>query len=401
MSTPPSRRGEKMTNEQRLDYALKDFAPGKGPVFLEQSLPNGAIMVVPQQCKILEEDRIHEPWMVFLIFVVLKKYNYYGRSEKIAWEIPVSYKNIEILLTHRKFGFDILYGNDSADVDEQVIFAYKKIKSVFNLASSLLQPYTLSLFGENKFTIENTSQKIYNRYMFFKHQAKRAINYVDKSKNIKKTYVDWDEGKLISEKQYKHKQNAFYYCAAMVDAFFSYIENVFILLIPFIDLDCKIDIPVIIHQNWSDKIKSLIDLNKNDELKTVYETLINIKEQFRNPITHGNFQKDDSNFQIHFPNLGAIPLELTSINKKIKFSFIQFNKSTFAEIAKCFDAFEECLKTNNQTKYAYHYIVNQLPVFFDSESRQAYHGNMESWEIWNSYLDYLANSIDNSANMDW
>lgn len=401
MSTPLSRHGEKMTNEQRLDFALKEFAPGIGPIFREKTLSNGSIIVSPQICKIAEEDRIHEPWMVFLVFVVIKKYKYYGRSEKIAWEIPVSYKNIELLLTHRKFGFEILYGSDSEDVDEQVILAYNKIKSVFNLASSLLQPYALSLFKENKFTIENTSQKIYNRYLFFKKQAKKAINYIDKSKNIKLTHVDWDEGKLVSEKQYISKQNAFYYSAAMVDAFFSYIENIFILLIPFIDVDCKIDIPVIIYQTWSEKIKLLFNLNDNVELKRLYEILLKIKEQFRNPITHGNFQKDDSNFQIHFPHLGAIPLELTNINKKLIFSFIKFNKNTFVEITKYFDAFEDYLKKNELTKFAYFYIVNQFPVFFDSKSRQTYHVKMVSWEKWNEYLDYLANSLDNAANMDW
>jgi hypothetical protein len=386
---------------KKLDVALKDFSSGGNVQFPQQTLSNGAIIITPLKAEINPEERIREPWMVFIIFVILKGFKHYGPFEKVAWEIPVIYKGSNLILTHQKFGFYIYYGIGDANADQLSVEAYRKIRRIFSIAQSLMQPKINDLFMKGKFTIDNSSRSIFRRYQFFSKKVRRSIKQVAKYTNSIETFSELKERQKALMKIGRLNETILFFTSAMVDAFFSYIENVLVLLIPFIDLESKIDVRQYIQNNWSEKFKKLLDLSRDSELKKIYDDLQKIKEQFRNPISHGHFKKDESNFHVHFPRLGAIPMELIRDKNKLKYSFERFSRFKSDDIITVFQSLIKYLRTNEKTKFGYYYINDGLPVFYDRENRMKYKIKMKSFKTWKLYLNNLAHQLDIATNMDW
>jgi hypothetical protein len=52
--------------------------------------------------------------MVFLTFVTILGFKYWGKGEKVLWSIPIFYKTTSFQLHHRKFGFTIEAENPRA-----------------------------------------------------------------------------------------------------------------------------------------------------------------------------------------------------------------------------------------------------------------------------------------------
>jgi len=386
---------------KQLDSALIDFKPGGSVKFPQHTLPNGAIMVTPLKAEIKPEERIREPWMVFMIFVILKGFKHYGPFEKVAWEIPVLYKGSSLILAHQKFGFFIYYGINDPKAETLSVEAYRKIRRIFSIAQVLMQPNINDLFKDGKFTIDNSSYSIFRRYQFFRSRVRRSINQVGKQTGSLDSISDFNERLKAFTKIGQLNESLLYHTSAMVDAFFSYIENILVLLIPFVDIESKIDVKKYIQYNWSEKFKKLFNLTNDKELKKLYDDLQKIKEQFRNPISHGHFRKDESNFHVHFPKLGAIPMELIHDKNKLKYSFERFSRLESGEIILVFQSLIKYFRTNAKTKFGYYYINEGLPVFYDQENRIEYKAQMRSYKTWKLYIGRLSQEIDNAANMDW
>lgn len=62
--------------------------------------------------------------------------------------------------------------------------------------------------------------------------------------------------------------------------------------------------------NWSEKLKRVWDLIKDQEAKTLYDELRTIKERFRNSLSHGALEKGGMSLFVHIPALGALPASL-------------------------------------------------------------------------------------------
>ncbi len=336
-----------------------------------------------------------------MIFVVLKGFKYYGRSEKVAWEIPVVYKGSSLILTHQKFGFYIYYSLGDPNADTRSVEAYRKIRSIFSVAQALMQPKINDLFTDGKFTITNSSHSIFRRYQFFRTRVRKSISQVVKQTDTLDSFSDLDDRLKAFNKIRQINESLLFYTSAMVDAFFSYIENILVLLIPFVDIESKIDVRKYIQNNWSEKFKKLFDLSKDTELKKIYDDLQIIKEQFRNPISHGHFRKDESNFHVHFPKLGAIPMELIRDKKKLKYSFERLSQLESGDIIMVFQSLIKYFRTNEKIRFGYYYINDGFPVLYNKENRIEYKNNMKSFKAWKQYLDRLGQEIDNAANMDW
>lgn len=352
--------------------------------------------------------QIYHPFIVFIIFVYLKKFKFYGREEKVAWTIPIKFKGTPFILTHRKFGFRIISNYESEEIKNFAIEAMTLINKAIPYAEALFEPFVKDQVNKGRITLDNQYYAIKSRYLFFRKKAaaefkKAKVNRV--RKETKKTEINGMLSEMITihNSAAKNRAAGNNFATAMLDSYFCLIEHTFVLLLPFlahIKIE-EIDLEKFIGENWKQKLKKVIPLTDDKEALQLFEKLDRIKEDLRNPLTHGYFLKDGNSFYVNTPNLGAIPMSLTNRNNHLHYGFYSIRNINFENICKCFDEFDKFLKTRKATKYGMLYIERGGGIAFDKESSEMYQAAMTSVKNFNEFILYELYQQDNMTNMDW
>lgn len=392
------------TPQDYLDYFTKDFIPDENPQAIWFKGKNNVKILQEFRVALPENLKIHHPYIVFIIFVYLKKFKFSGKWEKVAWEIPIRFKDAPFILTHRKFGFEIISTTESEYVNKLAIEAIAQIHKAIKYAEALIEPVIQNQLKSGNVTLDNEYANIKNRYDFFRESASKEFDNIEESKN---QTIEWDKGFEEAMKSYNKslkKINAGeYFMTGMLDAYFSLLEHTLVLLLPFLkDLELsELNLENFIGENWKNKFKIIYSLNTDKEALKIFERLDKIKESYRNPLTHGYFQKNGHSFYIHMKNLGAIPMTLTKSNNTFRYHFSGLEQYTFTEICKCFDDFDAFLQKSNKTKFGIKYIQSGLSIAFDTDSCKMYQSQMTTVKHFNRFIDHMSDEHENAANMDW
>jgi hypothetical protein len=392
----PSQKEDPLNSSQELinalRYCLKDF---------------GSDVAAFKSATFMREERLHIPenlnppaYIVFLMFVYLLGYKYSGREEKVAWTIPVTYKSTPFLLSDRKFGFRILAIKGTSPTQEVLNEMLIQLKRGTLIADRILQPLFQEQLQKGGFVIANSYIKLTSMYDFFRRKAKQAYNRKPRKPKVHKQNK---EGIPLSWSSYpfEFEFQGFYYTVAMIDAFFSRLENLLVFSIPFVELAREVSsYTAFISLPWADKYKHIFTLKNNLPALKQYEKLRDIKEKYRNPISHGFFQKDNASIFIQMPMVGAVPLNLSMIKNNLHFSLIPISKDTYYEICASFDSFEDFLRSSS-LKYALLYAEAGFDVAFDSHSIAKYREACRSEEEFEMFIEATSHYTDMCMNMDW
>jgi hypothetical protein len=396
-----------MSNEaqlkKNLDYILKDFAPDLEPKEIFKPAEWNLNVQVLQQYEIQHtvlDVRFH-PYIVFIIFVYIKKFGFGGRWEKVAWEIPVLYKGFPFILTHQKFGFRILSNTDSEEVTSLAIEAMQQINKAISIAEVLITPIIENEVKSKNLTLPNDFNSLESRYKYFRKQA-------DKKYKIVRQYIPMKLSLSISTvptpaKAYRALDTGKYYVSALLDAYFSMLENFLVLALPFINsVDLStLNIEGIIRANWKDKFKLIFDFGSDVPAMKMYEKLIKLKEDLRNPFSHGYFLSGGQSIFVHMPHLGAIPMRLTQTSKKLNYR-VDAIPPQYENICSVLDESLLFISKHQKTKFAYMYLKSGLSIAYDEKSVFAYRGAAtKSMSLFKEFIKYMSWQHDNAANMDW
>ncbi len=256
-----------------LDLILKDFIPDD-EANQHWRDPNAGHLA-----NIKFEDK-PPPYIVFIIFVYLKKYSFGGQWEKVNWEIPIKYKNVPMMLAHKKFGFQILTYSGVSKDNQIAVEALNKIKKAIPIAEKLIQPTIKSLVDSGKITISNDYYQLRSRYEYFRNEAESHLLNNEKEDFDFSSFQDHLTA-LNSWLQQKNKGAN--YAFAMIDSFFSLLEHVLVLIKPFITIsETEAELSKFVGQYWGDKYKKLFDITKGGLPKVHYDALYEVKERYRN-----------------------------------------------------------------------------------------------------------------------
>ena len=392
------------TLQKHFDYFLKDFEPDPDPKIIWVELGEGRRMTKTNSIELPLKLRIYYPYIVFIILVHLKKMRFGGRWEKVAWEIPIKYKGMPFMLAHRKFGFSITANDEGDEINALGIELIENMHKAIPYAEKLVEPDIRALIQKGEISIDNQYSSILLRYQFFRENAKKEFKKKNLGKNFKINHEGGVRAAINSYQKYLKIVNAkYYFITAMLDAYFSLLEHTFVLLLPFIPtpLSDDINLETFIGYNWKQKYKLIFPLTKDKTALQLLEKLDKIKEEFRNPMSHGYLLKDGNSFYVHFKNLGAIPVTLTRSERNVKYSFEAKLHFTFEDICKCFDQFDKYLKTSDTTKYGMQYIKHELLISFDERSSKQYKKHMTSVTTFQKYVEKMLRMHDDAGNMDW
>lgn len=390
--------------KETFDFLLKDFSSNPNPKIEKTSneLVSGISHRNDFIISLSDELKIKHPYIIYIIFVILKDFWWIGRWEKTAWEIPIKYKDVDFILTHRKFGFRII-SNENEESVKKGLEAMAQIHKTIPYAEELYKPHIKAILQKNHISLENKYYIILNRYKYFKDKTVYTFRMADKYKNekIKQNSIQ-DVFQLINKNRRKISVGN-YYLIAMVDSFFSLLEHIFVLLIPFIpNFDItSIKLDEVIGMRWKNKFRIIFSDTKDNDSNKNLENLVKIKEIFKNTISHGHFLKRDNSFFAQTEYLGLIPVILTEHQDTLNYSLGSINQMSFKEIMDSFNNFIKYLKNHKKTKYGMKYIESGLPVAFDDDSIKSYNDAMKNYKSFDNLLRHMSYLHDKAANMDW
>lgn len=392
---PQPKHRMKKKVKQTFDFLLKDFEPNPDyiPYYI---IPEEHETRDPEFIIDTGNSKIDHPYIVFIIFVYLKEYKYWPRWEKVAWIIPVKYKETSFTLSHTKFGFSIRSNTNTVATSKLAVELIGQIKKSTRLAEALIEPSIKQWVQKGNIVLDNDYERIFERYSFFYKKADQEF------KKAKKIAVSTSLTPSLSTAYYKHSKNGDFLTIAMLDSYFSLIEHTFVLLLPFVQrVDfSKVDVESYMGLNWKEKFKILFDLTIDVEANQILDKLDKIKEEFRNPLSHGYFQKKTSSFLVPIEPLGAIPIKLTK-DTSPRYTFSQNQARTFVEIHDTFEEGIKFLNSHPDTKYGMKYINSGLVIAYDKASRDLYAKMMGSDEMFDYFIDRQISLSDDYRNMDW
>lgn len=394
--------------KKTFEYLLKDFEPNLNYRENWTDLGNGTRTLKRYPFKLTNDLKIKHPFIIYIMFVNIKKYPTLPIFEKVLWEIPILYKGQNFVLAHRKFGFDISSDKENDELSNLATEAISQIIKAIPHTEVQISDLIKERVNLGKVTIESRYSEIRNRYLFNREKLFETNNsdYQELSLAIKKFKPELYENVEDFEKNYQKiqrlKSMQSYYLLSMIDAYFSLLEHTFVLLVPFAKhLNVStINLEEFIGENWKKKLQLILQHKTNKESAKFIEILDEIKEQIRNPASHGHFHKKGSSLYVHMDGLGAIPFTLTKSRTNFKFSFASKEYMPFSEICSHFDNFDKFLE-NYDTKFAMKYIKRDLPVAFDKKSSTTYKRRMVSENSTEKYIKETVRELENMMNMDW
>jgi hypothetical protein len=344
-------------------------------------------------------ERLPLPYMVFLTLIMGTDCEYVRRpAEKTAWSINLRFRDVPFCLEHGKSGMRIA---TSAAPDSPVIEELVRVlHRAFPVADRVLQPDVDVQVRAGNVTAPNRQHLFRQRYEFFRDSARAAFEAPPRSEDIFRPQGSARE-EARSVDIFKNGREGFFFGAAAIDAYFSWLEHVLVLVLPFVEYDpTKDDLVAFIGGAWTDKLKRVWDLASDKDAKSLYDALREIKERFRNSIAHGGLEKGDASLAVHIPGLGAVPTRLSHFTESIHYGVFPLKNASFGEACELFNAVDAHLR-NGSTRYGMRFAESALNVAFDAKSREDYQKAMQSDDDFDGLLGRLSYFDDMHANMDW
>lgn len=347
----------------------------------------------------LDENELPLPYMMFLTLVTFSGFSYWGREEKVAWSIPILYKDIPFLLAYRKFGFDIRTPTLTKQTRKSAKEMISKLHKGIAVADKLLKPFAEAQIRKGNVTILNKYHSFNNRYRFFREQATQSFSKLSQRGTLQTNKTTSTVEILNNFSMLRNE--GFYHATAMLDAYFSRLEHLLVLLLAFTDYNSKEDNLVkFIGSFWYDKFTRIFNIQKDAGAKECYDRLCNIKDRLRNPLSHGGFEKQGASLNFHVPVVGAIPVHLSRFKDSIHYSFHPIDETSFDDICSLFDDADKLLE-NGEMKFGMRYIDSGLNVAFDEDMLREYRQAIRSEKEIENFIQHLSDLSDMHTNMDW
>jgi hypothetical protein len=345
-------------------------------------------------------DPLPLPYMVFLAIMLGTDCKYVRQpEEKTAWSIALSFKGVLFRLEYAKFGMRIATEGDANDplVDEFLRVLYRAFPKV----DQVLQPQVNQLIEDGNITIPNRHHLLRQRYDFFRKCAQEAFGAPKPRLDeiLRPTKGVLGVSKAVD--LLKSDREGFFFGTSAIDAYFSWLEHVLVLTLPFVNYSpLTDDLAKIISGSWIDKLKRVWDVAGNGIEKKLYDDLRDIKERFRNASAHGGFEKNNASLAVHFPIIGAIPAVMSRFTNSIHYRVFPLDEASFADVCLLFDAVDSLLHSG-QAKYGLRYAESGLDVPFDEKSCAKYNDAMQSDEEFEEFLEERTYFVERHINMDW
>lgn len=318
-----------------------------------------------------------------------------GSNEKTAWEVDFEYQGVLVTLAHRKFGVRLeIWNGDPNDIDAANLgqSLIRKLQKAVKILDKVLAPIAVGQIRSGQLTIGNRYHQLRGHYEYFREVVDECLMGRGR----------WFVDGRANDRLFAREQEAFMNLTASVHAYFSWLEHVLVLALPFVDFDpAKDDLSEIIGSGWRDKYKRLFEVAVDPRANRLLDRLIQLSERIRNPWSHGAFDKSDGLLYVHMPTIGAVPTSVSEYGKNIHFTGVMGANVDFADVWKLLDETDDFLESSPRTSFGVRYAASGLQVMFDARSRAAYKTAMRSANDFEEFVIRQGEMEDMLTNMDW
>lgn len=328
-------------------------------------------------------------------------------EEKTAWRVGGQFRGRNVSFASTKFGLKALVETDrelppapvpavklppgvmtsnkvdlSQDPDLQAfvddfVGAVNKAARVFG--DRVLGPFVSNQVDDSNVTLLNQSYRLRGAYNLFRWQGQALIDGHGDAQTRKDMAAialrgaGFDPASPSVLLPFFLDTNVGYCLTAMASAYFSWLEHVLVLALPFTPHWDPGRTPVTqaIGDSWSGKWRNAFHApgaTPDAEEKRVFDLLASAAEQFRNLDAHGGFGKKEQALLVHTP-MGAIPARLVEGAGPIKAQVLSEAPSTFPDACALFDEVDTFLHAG-ALREAFIWIEGGLQVPFNAEFRQ-------------------------------
>jgi hypothetical protein len=333
----------------------------------------------------LDFEEFPTPDLVRFALTRLRDIKALGPGEKVAWSIDACFGDVPFQIAYRKFGFQLVVPKGTPEeIAQRLILCLKKAA---RLAARSLEEVAHQQIDSGNVSIDNKYRIFDGAYQFFRQEASARFQENPNS----------GFGVVFAPKF----AEAGYCAGAMVNAYFSRLEHLLVLALPFTDFDPGNGaLRKFAEALWDDKFTTVFDLSTDEVAKRTRDMLGKIKKQFRNPISHGGFDKKGTAFHFHVPGIAAVPALLSNYKVSIERFVTSITKPEFetlcAELDDC-DRLLESTKLGPGIRFA----QRLLPVSFSETQRMKYRNVAEHPERFEAFLEHETDILDMHMNMDY
>jgi hypothetical protein len=377
--------GSAKAGERLKQTALRDFGPP-----LEESERKGTTYRLE-----LDRHRVPVPHLLkyALNLIGLKAY---GPGEKVVWWVDFTYRGESCQLAHQKFGLR-LYLRTEAPEDcarKTLPQIAKKLTSSMRTVEKVILASAADLLAHGEATVVNQHASLRMAYTYFRERAVSPTFIADE-------YTEYGPSDgLAWASTFKSGQiqmtfNAFHDLVAAITAYLSLLEHELVLALAFSGFDPRTDdLTKLISSRWAEKFERLLGVGK--EASGYREQLTNVIERWRNPYSHGGFEKGHgATIYLHTPGVGMVPVGMTAVRKSPLFSLIPATETDITQVFELFDQVDNWLES--VLPHAMQWIRSGLPVRFDEDFRLAVAAakDADEFEDFLSHAEYVQEMADN------
>lgn len=386
MSTPEEAAGERLS-----ETSLRDFGQPIPHEERDYNLPSYRVSLSP----------LEAPIPVLLRHALaLIGIRHSGPGEKVAWWVTFTYKGYACELAHQKFGLRLRISGDLAEeqAGDLLTEMRKKLVSAVTTVEGLLAATASDTLNAGNVTVVNQHRQLRRAYDYFRE---RAIN-PDVVEDVSESGTSEGGGTWSTFLLGKNvmAMHAFHDLVAAITAFLSSLEHDLVLALPFLDFDPSADdLTKLIGDRWGEKWRRVVGYSDPEAVR-LRERLAEVVERWRNPYSHGGFEKGHSaTIYLHTPGLGALPVGLSGIRDSPLFSFHAASETDIEGAFALFDEIDAYLAKT--IPHAMEWVESGLDVRFDAEFMAQVVGCIESEASLEKLIDAHSYHADMIANMDY
>ena len=344
--------------ERLRTTALRDFAPPRGWEDRDRELLSYKFSLMPDSAPV-------PVLMQYALGLIGLKGG--GPGEKVAWWVDFTYKGIDCELAHQKFGVRLYLHADLSEDEAEALHLeiVKKLAAAVRVAESVLTSSAPEILNAGYATVVNQHRRLRHAYNYFRERALNPTHIDDKKES-------WESGSgtawTFTSGRNVMNMHAFHDLVAAMTAYLSALEHDLVLALTFCDFDPASDaLTDVIGSRWGEKWARIVRRD-DTEAARLRERLTNAIERWRNPYSHGGFEKGHAaTIYLHTPGIGALPIGLTSIRNSPLFSFVPATETDIEGVFALFDEIDAWFAA--AVPYAMQWIESGLDVRFDPQFR--------------------------------
>jgi hypothetical protein len=354
----------------------------------------------------ISSEQMPVPLLISMAIKLLLGCENLGRTEKLNWEYPFLFRGVQCSISFEKFGLRLYVEErpEGREVDEAGVL---EIQKKLSAASRMMEKNLLSLLCKEavtagKVTIPNLYYKLRHMYEYFRNLAEAA--YAGEGALAQRA-EESGKGTLLAGSLTKFmaiRREGLYATLAMVNSYFSLLEHLLVLSLPSTDFDpSKESFADFIGLRLFDKYDRALRGTNAVKVQQLREKLLKIAETWRNPYSHGGFDKMHHALGFQLEGVGVLPIGLSAIGRHPEFHVFPEKDQGFDELCSIFDEIDEFLALGPLSA-SMKWIEAGLDVPLDSNSlsyfRRAASASPDELE---SYITTMSEQVDLMANMDF